>query len=323
MTTQDSNPEVALPAWSRPRLQRTELGPMLHHFGHLVYDNLETAIGDGLTDKCEYPNDLLELQEIVRALGSHSMVVTEGLIKQEPHTAIRDFTQYVVQASKQGVRRVVTINIEDSIQEGVVGGVSVPFQLYRSILTDRAEKSIDVSRMMTAGARSIAVSRVVAASVDAGEILGYFSDSRFLGMLEDLANAPNGFLGPASAGALLTGAELRCFRDPTRLATEEIFATNSEGRIVGFSDEFNNFRMERLRIYNSIWRESNHESSGCPIRHHSFPVVGEHAQAYIDALTQQLGTLPERNETLVARGCRLAHMAVARVCEMGAPHKQQ
>lgn len=286
-------------AWSRPRLQRQELGPMLHDLGHVLYDQAEEAIlRDGIQPE---PVDL----ETLVKFGSECVDTVLKIAEYTTHQAIvktqalLDDTSHIEDVD-EGLSQLIRVThlsgARDVLNEGLMSGVVIPLQLYRTM------------RLAEDGAGE----HTAISAVDAADRI---TSPSFQTMLHQLAVGNNGSLGVGAASATYLGSpresgSLRVFREMG--PQQAIFEFDDVGKAEAFTTTFLAIKKE-IRRRETQGASLSWQTGGCPVRHTDFPVLGEHAQNYFDAIGQDGPR--NQGESLITRASRFVSAALLKSTE--------
>lgn len=286
--------------WSRPALQRQEVGPMLHDFGHEIYDRAEaTALTEVGTNYLKQPGDFNGL-----AMFAHqSSAIIRSFLDDESITgpickAMRPLAEPVGPHNN----RLFTIRFEEALMEGMLSGVVTPLQLYKEIFMKEnrdANSPSDFSKV----------------SVDIEELVGRLSTPEFEAMLHQLAIGANNSLGPSSTrtqdvASAAAGASL----DPFVYLRNSIFECDDDGRVTGFTGRL----LARQKLDKQQERKRRNiggESGGCPVRHARFTVIGGVATNYLWSVGDYDGLPRNQGESLISRGNRFVRTILAATIE--------
>lgn len=278
--------------WSRPKMQRQELGPILHDFGHQVYDQAEASLLDEIArEQTPEPTSFHDLAHLVDMTTGHFRKAQHDLVDANLDSAVRE----VNFSSGDLNKPVLTIGLESTLEEGFVSGVLMPLQLYRLI---RIKETCSAEKLDQGV-------YVDLPPVDTAELIARLSEGNFQQMLQQLAIGKNGSLGGTS-----TKLHTLVSPDPRDGSTilmdigyRHLFTIDEDGKVSGFTDRV----LEEQKQAKTFSRKQHlkaEESGGCPVRHASFPVVGEVATKYLVRAGQEDGQPRNQGESLVLRGNR-------------------
>lgn len=287
--------------WSRPKMQRQELGPMLHDLGHVILDTAERRIMDEVVF-LHQPDDSPGLEKFAETcIGFVAGVVAENEIRDGKHQIIDDLIQSNNRkhsVDDSNLLRSLTHydDLSTVLREGIESGIVSPLQLYRVVKLvegDPMTPKIDVSA-------EEAAERIV-------------SDS-FQTMLHQQAASSNGALGAASNKPYTLREEPRdvnfvTFNTISHKDIRENFAFDENGVVIGFSRAYLDYKKQ----YDAAKRKANESltgSGGCPVRHTNFPALGEQAKAYFEVIGTPDGQPRNQGESLVARASRFVSAAL-------------
>ncbi len=298
--------DVHAEVWSRPALQRRELGPVLHDIAHKVSDGVESDI----TDEAVCLEPVKDVNDLAENLG----VLHNNLHdRTKPHVGafIRLLTLTVVRAQSAG--EILTIPAPAALHEGVASGVLTPFKLLQSIVSYEEYTGTDpfdtshfqgVFRDDWHQASSLQLVRSVNVST-----LYSWADRivtpNFQTMLHQMAYGYNGSLGSQSSQPYELHKPLRSLEDP-----EGAFIYK-DGTVTGFSVEF----LARQRIELRDDESSQLKSGGCPVRHSTFKRIGEAAALYLDSETED-GRPIKEGQSAITRGSHLLSFALRQMAEV-------
>lgn len=307
-----SRPDTLPDDWSRPQLQRQELGPMLYDYGLAVYDQVEAVLTEPyfkppkVTNHTQVHYFLKKMTDTLRVMDEPDVLDPDN-----PRRMITDF----VGENSQHMRNdrlvgLTTLHPSVIIDEGLMSGVVTPvnFALHlHNLETTRHVR--DVERYANQAYVPPEVLRI-----DANDMADRIDSPEFRMMLRQLAHAPNGFLGRMSTDTDSSDSgyihpRFSCFVTFSYRYGPEVspFVFDQAGRVIGFGDDFLAFKKDRLHEYNKVHFAG---SGGCPVRHTDFKIIGEAATKYFKQLGHEDGRPVETGESLIDRGARLASTAL-------------
>ncbi len=306
---------------TRPALQRTELGPILHVFSHQVYGRLEAQLADDtieqipevyikdIIDGYRPPRTVADIGRVTRALGNQAQIVSSEIAWDTTYIPVRDFVKDNHRSLEQGKRLTHYTSFEQVANEGISSGVVMPMQLWRAI--DHKERDLGwVVRDARADITTL-VSETSTIAVDPEKVADMMTQPHFLEMLSLLAYAKNGALKAVSAD-INSGSTNKV----VGLLYDDIYEFDSDGKVIGFSESFKERWMHDLTSSNGMERRSDHyssyyrESGGCPVRHSVFKKLGDTASRVLDMLPDEDRALLDRDESAIHRGARLLAFAI-------------
>lgn len=301
--------------WNRPRMQRHELGPIMHDLGHDVYDDMEQRLPHDPIQPA--PVDMPTLLSfanicVVRATDAVSRLPVEKVqeldrLITEKHRSPHD-TQELTYYN----------NVREVLYEGMATGVVSPLELYQTIKiaeTQQADGRYDMGSL----------------SIDPQDAATRIQTEGFQVMLDQLARGYNGSMGSAASDmaglinlnilsnfdAILppetVNNHLRSFKSVMILGIENAFKIEA-GQVTGFSDLF----LHALKERKSVERNSGKflaASGGCPVRHAEFPVLGEYARRHFAAVGDPEEGPRNQGESLITRASRFVSAALLRSTE--------
>lgn len=281
--------------WNRPRLQRQEIGPMLHDFGHQVYDRAEVSVLDEIArEQTPAPTSFDDLARLVDMTTGHLRTAQHSLLDANLDSAVREVNFTSGDLNKP----VLTIGLESTLEEGFVSGVLMPLQLYRLMRIKETcpADMIDLGRYVDLPA------------VDAAELIDRLSQDNFQQMLQQLAIGKNGSLGS-------TSTKLHALVSPNlgdgpnflmEVGYRRLFILSDDGKVSGFTSAVLE-EQKQAKAFSRKHHIRSEESGGCPVRHASFPVVGEVATKYLVGVGREDGQPHNQGESLVLRGNRFLY----------------
>lgn len=298
--------ETAVDKFSRPEVQRTELGPLIHIVAHDIYDGIDDCIAndwhDDLTHIAGMPTGNLKLVD--------SLLSYEALIAERSREVVREvcdgnylyseIDEYITSrfSSSHGVQgignKLTTIpNLMMLVGEGVRSGLVLPMMLWKSIA--RAEKNRRLAHSYHVSSDSLL------GIVDLHEVIDRLSSQIFADMLALTAYGRNGSLGPLSAdpSSITRDVSIPNFKHVN-------FQYNEEGKVIGFCPEFVAESVKKLVDHNKDARGMGFklESGGCPVRHQVFKKIGEPADEIIKVLPPEKRKYLETGESSIQRGVK-------------------
>lgn len=297
--------------WSRARLQRRDLGPMIHDIGYEIYDNAESMMleqGVGAP-----PTNTAELV----AFADRQLVFVHAALKQVTNSRraarIDTFIQRNHNRSRMSSGALQSLThvgtFKGVMTEGLTTGIVAPLQLFRTV--EIVERAQDGDRDMG-----------LPIAIDAAKAAGRIASNEFQTMLHQLGRMTNGALGSTSTSTRSLGVE----PDMTGMGTFGIFKkhglmdsfTLQEGGVVaGLSPDLLNYaRLRKSHLRQSGERLS--ETSGCPVRYAEFPVLGPSAEYYFENFGGPDAQPRFQGESLISRGSRFV-CAALRVSIEGVP----
>lgn len=309
--------------WSRARLQRQELGPIVHDLGHEIYDKAEARIEAGAPLTC--PTDLPSLATFASScLRAVEAVKTMGDLRD---SRFRYETAKSVITSNRGYSTDLEGNpfdyeithyegLYNVMNEGLTSGVVVPLQLYRLIkLRDHPSSVRQHSKPPDVRATKEDL------QVDAQDVIDQLSSDYFQRMLHQLAVGNNGSLGRASTAISNLSSpdvsQARVFNVVGLVGLPKSFEYDKDGSVIGWSkvclDEIKALKVAARSSKRSLEKESG----GCPVRHTTFPVLGEIASRHFEEIGTPDGQPRNQGESLISRGTRYVRTILAATIEKG------
>lgn len=302
--------------WSRPRMQRQELGPVLHDVGHTIYSAAEDLL---LADTNEYgleltpPTNLKELAAFGGVLMEAVDYCATDVVAEVPSDLMDDFisaqSQITVMSGGKALPRELTFSyrFRGALDEGLESGVVAPLQLYRTL------KLAEDGRILhLAGAEEPPEFEL---EFEASDIARRITTVEFQTMLHQLAMGPNGSLG-TSANRLreLRAEDRTTFAVVAKYGWERSFVLDEQRNITGLTPNLLAY-IRREQTANRAAHSSRADSGGCPVRHATYKKLGDTAQQYFE----QLGTPDARprfeGESLITRASRFVSSTLLRSIE--------
>lgn len=293
MSTAEQMP-IPEQSWSRARMQRRELGPVLHDLGHQIYDLAEERLpGDTLLLKP--PVDGVSLSEF--AADSVSYIKKIGLeLSDELQPSSYNGLKKVVAANNPapkehigvlGTRTTFFPDASEVLKEALVSGVIIPLQLYRTIKLAECDY---------ASGLEVPPSIRRKLNVTPDDLLEQLCSERFDTMLHQLALGTNGSVGSAAVSSY----ELRQVGTtalPTVILGHGLVASfeYEAGFVSGFSQSF----LDHNKDYK--YKVEYIESGGCPVRHATFPALGEIATQHFADLGTPDAQPRNQGQSLITR----------------------
>lgn len=288
--------------WSRPLLQRRELGPMMHDLGHTILDIAqEHVLAEGISLRPTNPEKLAQFGSACIGLlrSIHLKEATSGEARRDSsHAAIQD----LISSNRRTVPIKDTTEVQNLtyydglykvVDEGLSSGVVSPLQLYRTVKIVESDRRPRPFRGNP--------------QIRAGEAAKRIMSDGFQTMLHQLATNPNTVLGGPSASAeyLRTSSPEIGFGTVREYGLDQTFLRNRRGKVVGFTPEYLAFQKEKKQEL-----RQRGLSGGCPVRHADFPVLGERAKAYFEDLGRPDGQPQNQGESLITRASRFVCTAL-------------
>lgn len=295
--------------WSRPRLQRRDLGPMIHDIGYQIYDAAEVMVEqEGISPR---PTNTVELVTFAgRSVDFVLRALTEGDISKQAEPIDRLIDRFHnSRKTKTGANDSLTHgnSFDNVMREGLRTGVIAPLQLFRTVKI--------VEEYVQGGRKSLTRSL----AIDADEAGERIASDEFQTMLHQLGMMTNGALGVASTET----AHLKGEGDPSVLLSfaaidhfgiVDSFDLDEASVVTGFNEAF--LRTQKARksqLRNTGTRLG--DTGGCPVRHAEFPTLGEYATPYFQALDTPDAQPRNQGESLISRGARFVCAALVKSAE--------
>lgn len=289
--------------WSRPRLQRQELGPVLHDIGHTIYDAAEDML---LADDNEYgftltaPHNLNQLATFGETLAGAVNICTTDILKTVPSHLMDEFIgnqkQLVVinDTGMRGFRELVfSYDFRGALDEGLDSGVVSPLQLYRTVKLFEDRRILELP-----GEPNFTI------EFEPTDVLQRIASTEFQTMLHQLATGTNGSLGTASNRAREIRDENRTtFALISKYGWGKSFMTDETGTVVGFTPDFLAHVRHNKTTDRVTW-SARSDSGGCPVRHATYKKLGDTAQEYFDVLGTPDARPRAEGESLITRASR-------------------
>lgn len=297
---------ITTAGWNRARIQRQELGPMMHDLGHTVFNASELRMANGeLTPP--RPVDSPSLAEFAGVCVEFVVgAAAEAEIRDGKHQILDDFIQsnaHRHSVGRDNMLRSLTHyeDLQSVLREGIESGIVSPLQLYR------------VVKLAEGDPRSFKL------DIDAEEAAERIVSDEFQTMLHQLASSSNGALGATSNKPYTLreeprGGDFDMFNTFSRNNVQSNFAFDTNKTVTGFSRGYLDYKKK----YDAAKRKADETlagSGGCPVRHATYAKLGGIAQQYFE----QLGTPDARprfeGESLVARSSRFVSVALLKSLE--------
>lgn len=295
------NNPIPVEHWGRPRLQRQELGPMLHDLGHTVYDLAEVKAQE--TSLLYRPVDYEDLAIFAGRCIDMTMDAIEILEQDATHKSVEDFlddSRSIPRADGSEYKDILTYggSLRPVLKEGIDSGIVSPLQLYKVIN--------DCENVMIQG-------ELRPGSLDVEVMTERIGSPIFQAMLHQLAIGHNGSLGDAASNPnKLSPSSPELFHSFDQYGSAlKAFAYDNDGRVIGYKPDFLAFQKQakhKERKQGGAYGLS--QSGGCPVRHANFPALGPRAQAYFEALGRPDAQPQKQGESLITRASRFVCTAL-------------
>ena len=310
-------PHAEDPAWSRPHLQRTEIGPIFHLIAHNIYDAAERHIEQHGMAGWQVAN----LQDLKGFVGKLVHIASQtplyrnalnGCFGSEVYDLLRNHQKTSDGSAIHGVimhnESLVTIPLDSLVKEGTWSGLAMPLQLYYMRLLRRHLQTATLSDFFDQGHDEIAIDPLACA--EEIESPGFNRD------LHILAYTKNGVLGSDSTSSrIVDGGMINIFdynKRQTAGKLEYLYRVyldyDDESGEVQFSEAAKDFLRTQVRLNNQRYG-SQGQTGGCPVRHSTFKQIGDHAQRFI-AEHSPTGELEHQGTSAITRGAQLVAFAL-------------
>lgn len=302
---------------SRPAMQRSELGPMMHVFTHDFFYEMDANAEDIVTDVFgaelkRAPRAIQTVESLMKMSGSIidiylAEAVNKAKTDQDYQIAQELIENHGILANSVNAEdgsKLVRLNyhkdFRSTVKEAIASGLVMPIQLWRTI--DWRERGpVNFNYVIS--------QEYMTKTVDASEVATRIIEPSFQMMLHILAFGRNGQLGEGS----IEISSLRSLKLIEGFQNKLGFEFDSDNKVTDFSSSFKTNYRRIMQAHNSEARRlgeerglsnDESESGGCPVRHSSYPKLGKYATKFLMALPPEKQRLLEAHETGITRSSR-------------------